>query len=74
MSKGFSKEAEGAAVERGVGGNDVLDTWELCRNGGEEEERQDKRCVDARHGRDDSPSCCARRTLALRGLSAVHVR
>jgi hypothetical protein len=42
MSKGYSKEAEGAAVERGVGGSDVLDTWELCRNGGEKEERQDK--------------------------------
>ena len=53
MSKGFSKEAEGAAVERGVGGNDVLDTREVCKNGGEKEERQDKGCVVVRHGRDD---------------------
>jgi hypothetical protein len=53
MSKGFSKEAEGAVVERGVGGNDVSDTWELCKNGGEKEERQDKGCVVVRHGRDD---------------------
>lgn len=33
MSKEFSKEAEGAAMERGVGGNGMLGTWDSWSSG-----------------------------------------